>query len=343
MIKKLVLFLSCVVVAFANENAALVTVAPLEKEEVSSVESFTGSVRFAKKSGISIEGSGQVKAVHFSTGDSVAKGEVLLELDTQTLQAKISSAKAALNAAKVEYARTKRDFSRYEKLLKNDSIAQKTYDDSSYAMQTAAAKMQQAQALLQELQVLEQKAILKAPFDAVVVAKETEVGQWIASGNVVAQLVDTNSVELIYNLPAHYSDTIEVGSEYEVTINSRSYFATLDAKLPTGDAITRTFSVKLIAQIEDFVFDGMEARAKFPSQKSKESFVVSRDAVINRFGGNVIIVAKDNKAEVIEVKVVGYAGDYLAIAAEGLQEGMQVITKGNERVFPDQTLQIINR
>ena len=57
---------------------------------------------------------------------------------------------------------------------------------------------------------------------------------------------------------------------------------------------------------------------------------------------DVIFTVVENKAVMIPVKVITYFGLNAAIMGEGLVEGMQIVTKGNERIFPDMPIQILN-
>ena len=65
-------------------------------------------------------------------------------------------------------------------------------------------------------------------------------------------------------------------------------------------------------------------------------------AVIKRFNMDVVFAIVNEKAVMIPVKVITYYGLNAAIMADGLVEGMQIVTKGNERVFPDMPVQVFN-
>jgi multidrug efflux pump subunit AcrA (membrane-fusion protein) len=66
---------------------------------------------------------------------------------------------------------------------------------------------------------------------------------------------------------------------------------------------------------------------------------VPRDAVIKRFGQSVLFVNQNNQALMLPVRILGYTQTHTAIQAGGLAEGMRVVVKGNERIFPNQPLQ----
>jgi len=58
---------------------------------------------------------------------------------------------------------------------------------------------------------------------------------------------------------------------------------------------------------------------------------------------DVVFAVVDNKAMMFPVKVLTYSGMDAAIAGTGLVEGMQIVTKGNERIFPDMPVQVLNK
>ena len=70
--------------------------------------------------------------------------------------------------------------------------------------------------------------------------------------------------------------------------------------------------------------------------------MINRDAVIKRFNMDVVFTVVNDKAVMIPVKVITYFGLNAAIMADGLVEGMPIVTKGNERVFPDMQVQVLN-
>ena len=57
---------------------------------------------------------------------------------------------------------------------------------------------------------------------------------------------------------------------------------------------------------------------------------------------DVVFTVVDGKAVMIPVKVITYFGLNAAIMGEGLVENMPLVTKGNERVFPDMNVQVLN-
>ena len=72
------------------------------------------------------------------------------------------------------------------------------------------------------------------------------------------------------------------------------------------------------------------------------ALVINRDAVIKRFNMDVVFAVVKNKAVMIPVKIVGFVGKKAAVAGKGLIEGMNIVVKGNERVFPKMDVKVLN-
>jgi membrane fusion protein, multidrug efflux system len=345
MIKQIALVFVLVVYGFSmDKGPSLVNTAKVTKGVVNPLEEFIGTLNFSKSSKIASATSGNVEKADFQTGDHVKKGDILVKIDSDILDAQIKSARSSVDIAKVTLENSSKNHERYSELLKTKAVSQQIYDDSFTSYTTAKANLTKSQALLDELLVQRSKKTIKAPFDGIIVTKDIEVAEWANSGKVVATLVDTSNIDLTFNLPTSYVYKLDSTRKYTIELGGKTITSKLYAAIPKGDTRTRTFPVKFVASInEGFVYDGMEAKIKLPRDKDKESLVVPRDAVIKRFGGDVIFIDSDGKATMFPVKVVGYNNKSIAIEAQGLVEGANVVIKGNERIFPNQPIKVLNK
>ncbi len=331
MIKKLLSITIFSASLFAMGGPSLVETSKVVKSEVNPLQEFVGTIKFDKKSVLAAQNSGVVKAINFEIGDKVNKNKTLVQIDADILNAQIQSAKATATS-------TKRDYERYTKLLENKSISQKEFDDIK-------VKYIAAKSTLQELQIQAVKKRIKAPYNAVVVERHVDLGEWVNAGSPAVTVVDTSKIEITFNIPLSVINGLKKNDIYDVTVANNSFKAKLIAAIPAGDKLTRTFPVKFKADIKDgFVFDGQEAKVSLSKNGKTEALVVPRDAVIKRFGQNVVFTITDKMtAQMMPVQIIGYLGDKIAISAQGLSEGMDVVSKGNERVFPNSPVKVLNK
>lgn len=330
---------------FAAGQAALVETVKIVKGEVNPLQEYVGTLNFDKKSVLAAQNSGLVQKVNFDIGHEVKKDFTLVKVDTDLLQAQIDAAKANYEIAVIQNDNSKKDYERYKKLLETKAITQKEYDDISLKSNQSFINVQALKARLSELEIQKEKKDIKAPFSGTITSKNVEVGQWVNAGSTVATIVDTKKASFVFNVPLNVASGLKVGATYDIDINNQVLNAKLDAIVPSGDKLTRTFPVKLVADIKGgFVYEGQEAKIKLPIDKKKEALILPRDAVIKRFNQNVIFFVDDkNTANMLPVSVVGYIGKQVAVLGNGLVEGMNVVSKGNERVFPNMPVQIINK
>ena len=266
-----------------------------------------------------------------------------MQIDSDILDAQIKASKSAVNMYTVQLKNAKKNFERFSALLEKKSIAQKIYDDSKLEYDVANENLISANAKLNELIIQKSKKQIKAPFSGVIVEKNINTNEWLNQGSQVATIVNTQDLEIIFNLPISFINGLKEGDIYDIDISEQTIKAKLYAAIPSGDKLTRTFPVRFKADIKDmFVFDGASAKINFAKETKSEALVINRDAVIKRFNMDVIFAVVENKAVMIPVVVTTYSGMDAGITGQGLVDGMQIITKGNERVFPDMDVKVLN-
>lgn len=349
--KKVGLILFFVFFTFANfieaaapAQASLVQVETLKKQEINDLQEFVGTVNFDKKSKIASQSSGIAKKINFEVGQKVKKGDVLVVIDSDVLNAQINASRSSVNMYSVQLKNAKKNYDRYKVLVEKKSIAQKTFDDTKLEYDVAVENLTSAKAKLNELNIQKSKKVITAPFSGTIVEKNINLNEWLNQGTPVATIVNTSDVEIVFNLPITFINGLQIGQDYDVNITGKIIKAKLFAAIPSGDKLTRTFPVRFKANVENmFIFDGAQAKVNFAKESKTVALVINRDAVIKRFNMDVVFAVVENQAKMIPVKPLVFFGTNAAIQGEGLVEGMQLVTKGNERVFPDMPVQIINK
>jgi len=344
MYKKLVIALALVSSLFAAGRPALVETTAVVKGDVNPLQEFIGTVNFKNNSQLAAKNSGLIEKVTFEVGQKVRKGQVLVKIDSDLIDAQIKAAQATLDVAKKEANNANKDFKRYEKLLTSKSITQKEYDDALLKSSSNTGNVLALGAKLNELKIQKNRTEIKAPFSGIIVQKSVSLGEWVNPGSVVARVVNTSNIEVTFNTPISFIAGLRKNSSYDIVLNNKTIQAKLMAAIAYGDKRTRTFPIKFKAAVKDgFVFEGQEAKVKLSKNAKIQALLVPRDSVIKRFGADMIFIAKEGIAVMMPVKILGYMGKNIAVAAKGLVEGAQVVTKGNERVFPKQALKILNK
>lgn len=328
---------SSVFAAEKNEapSGALVVTAKVEKGMINPVQTFSGTLYYNTKSKIASELDGVVESFSFDEGDTLKKGDTLTSLDSKILKANIMAKISMIKAAKAELTRQERELERSLALFERKSISQSSYDLVFYTTQQQRAQLEAMQSELNAMNIQMQKTHIKVPFDSVVVERNVEIGQWLFQGDSVATLVATQSIEARVNIPSDFIQNIRSYKTFFAKIGADKVEISLKSLIPLADNATRTFPLRFNVPKNMGLIEGMRIDIDIPTLKKEETLLVPRDAVIKRFDKDVVFVVVDAKAMMIPVKVIGYKTDMAAVSADGLSEDMRVVTKGNERIFPN--------
>lgn len=316
---------------------ASVVTQKIEKGSLSQTQNFNGTLSFNEKSRLAAESDGVITKLYFDEGDYVKKGKVLLETDSQILAADIAAIRASIKEANFALEKAKLDFTRYEKLLAKQSVSQQKYDEFYFQKMQLEQKLLSLKATLKAQEIAKSKRTIRAPFSGYISERKVQVGEWVKEGSEIALLINPNKVDITIHLPSSYISSVYKDKVIDVFINHKEYKAKVIGALFSGNEKTRTFPLKLrLLEKNDRFFDGMQASLSMQKRSSEDVLLISRDGVIKRFGRDVLFIVKDNKAKMIDVQVIGFQGDKVAIRSDRIKEGDQVVIKGNERLIPNQ-------
>jgi RND family efflux transporter MFP subunit len=322
---------------------ALVEVAQITQGEAEPMVEFVGTVYYSRKSNLAAEVEGVVDQVFFEEGYRVKKGDPLVSLEANILDTVISGTRADYELVLVELEQAEKELKKREPLYKEGSVSESSYDEYFFKSKMLKSRALSIKASMDRLMLEKEKKKIRAPFDSIVMQKNAEIGEWIKEGGMVALVADDSSVDIVVNVPAGMLKYLKPGKKLTVKSDSEKFIGEFLSFVPSGDVATRTFNVKIRLQNTKGLIEGMEARALIPSAEKRQGLKVPRDAVIDKFGQNVIWLAKDSAAKMVPVQVVGYDGMFVVVAGAGLADGDNVVVKGNERLREGQPVRIGNK
>ncbi len=237
----------------------------------------------------------------------------------------------------------------------------------------ARARMVSAEEEVHRLEDEITEHTIEAPFDGYVTAEHTEVGQWIAQGAAVVDVIEIGSVDVEVFVLESYVPRLKVGMTARVTIGAlpgQSWTAPVSAIVPQADIRSRSFPVKVRLENRDgpngpLFKPGMFARVTLPLGEKGLVLLVPKDALV--LGGErptVYAVAPlpngpapgggpstgktspgplpDGVARMVTVEL-GTAVDGLIEVRGELSPGERVVVEGNERLFPGQPVSIVDK
>jgi multidrug efflux pump subunit AcrA (membrane-fusion protein) len=212
----------------------------------------------------------------------------------------------------------------------------------------AAARLQMQKEAVELLNDRRKKYTIRAPFEGYVVAKHTEVGAWIQTGDPVAEVIQIDPVQVTVAVPESYIGSVSRGSAVTVQfdgLEQRMFHGDVFRVIPQADVRSRTFPVTArLANPQDEHGDhvikvGMLAHATIGQRH--RAVLVPKDALV--LGGPKPIVyattgavQAGQEAAVRPVTVeIGVAYGDLSQVSGDLQPGQAVVVEGNERLRGD--------
>ncbi len=304
-----------------------------------------GSVESALISRVASEIAGRVIECAVRPGDRVERGQVLVRLNGRSLELALGAAEAQLREAEARRKLAERSYERARELSASGVFSKQQLDDTLYELRAWQGRVDSLQAEIERIRYDLERSTIRAPFDGVVTAKSTEVGEWLNAGSPVVELVSLEELEAVVHVPERYYRMLRPGAAARVTLDALPgtvFRGRVSAVIPRADPQARTFHAKIRLPADaGRVAAGMLAEVELEGISgdggaAREATVVPKDAVV-REGEQTVVYVLDGDGLAKAVPVVPGPGIGVWTVVNGaLAPGQKVITRGNERLRPGQ-------
>jgi membrane fusion protein (multidrug efflux system) len=279
------------------------------------------------------------KPVDLEEGIEVKKGQQLAVIDHDQYLAQLNAAKAALEAAEVEFAEAKREEQRMIALFEGGSATGQSKDRAITVAQLFTARLASAKANLEMAQINLRESTIISPIDGVVTAKHIDAGNLINIGQAIVTVEDMKTVKIVVAASERYAGRISAGTKAEISVESlddKKFEAEIYSVYPALDEQTHTIQIEIQLKNEQLLFrPGMFAKVRLILQRRQGVVIVPKDVIL---GGKIdepfVYVIEDNIARKRIVQLGINEGENTEIT-EGLKEseilvvnGMQYLTDG---------------
>ena len=230
---------------------------------------FPATLQWSQRVELSPRVSGIVRQVEVNSGDSVKKGQRLLSLDAAVYEARVAEGRALVARGSEELADAKRELGRTQELYDRTVIATSELDQARLRQARAKAQLEAAQAKLRVEQKNLADSQLTAPFDAVVVARMAEAGQYAAvSLQPQPLLVLAKAGEMLarFRVPADKVAALKPGSPATVVADKQEFPASLKAigLEPVKDKDGVVYEVEAVFMPKTLLRAGLPATVRLP-------------------------------------------------------------------------------
>lgn len=215
------------------------------------------------------EVAGRVAGINFVEGARVAKGDVLVELDSSVERAELAQAQAQQVLARSNFERAK-------ELRRNNAGTQRALDEADAALRTADAAVDLAQARLD-------KRRLVAPFDAWVGLRAISPGDFVMPETRIVNLEQTDPLKVDFRVPEIFLPALAQGQRITLEIDAYpgvAFPGTVRALNPLVDATGRAVVVRAeIANDDGKLRPGLFARVRLTLAERENAVFVPEQAI----------------------------------------------------------------
>ncbi len=313
----------------ASEQATPVTTTTVATRQVERMERSVGRLRANTAPSVSAETGGRIQAVHVDTGDGVAPGALLAEIDPEVQRIAVGSSRAELARLRALLENERRRVRRLTGLAEQRSIAQDQLDEAETAVETIGAQIEAARARLEDAEYNLGRTRILSPVSGHVQARMISVGDYVTPGMPVFELVSGGALRAFLPLPEHLQADVTIGQPVRLSVPAQPG-AEIEAEVADLRPVIGEGSraIELIVDLDDSQGwrPGGSVTARVILERH-EGLVVPPTSVVRRPAGEVVYVADGGRAREHPVRL-GLRGDGWVEIVDGIDAGQEVVVDG---------------
>jgi len=292
---------------------------------------------------------GYLKAWHFDIGAHVKKGDLLAEIETPEVDQQLRQSRSNLATAEANLRLAEITKNRYLDLLKTNAVSQQDADNAVGTFNANNAIVEANQANVKQLETLQSFEKIYAPFEGIITARNTDIGDLINSGsngNAKTDLfhISQPGVLRVYvNVPEEYSQLAKPGLTATLTLAEFPGRTFMGKLVRTADSINNTTRT-LLSEVDvnnptGQLLSGSFAEVHFKVPTEVSTFIIPVDTLLFRAEGLRVAVVKDGKAELVPVMPGHDFGETMEIVS-GLKGNEAIIENPPDSIVAGEQVQI---
>jgi RND family efflux transporter MFP subunit len=302
--------------------------------------SASGYVVAQRRAAVASKATGRLEWLGVEEGSAVKRGQVIARLENADVLAANDQAAANLVTTKAERDNARQEYDRMKELRDKGFVSQAEYDAAEARLKRSLAQVTAAEAAQRAAEVAVEYTLIRAPFDAVVLTKNADIGDIVtplgAAANAKAAVVtiaDLSSLQVEVDVSESNLSKVRPGQPCEITLDAlpdRRFRGAVHMIVPTADRTKASVLVKVrFTDRDPRVLPEMSARVAFLERpvgpgEERPRTAVSPAAVAERGGRKVLFVVKDDRAVETDVTLGDRLGDFLEVLS-GADPGHTVV------------------
>ncbi|MEP7263331.1 MAG: efflux RND transporter periplasmic adaptor subunit [Bacteroidota bacterium] len=262
------------------------------------------------------ETSGRVTKILFTEGSKVNKGDLLIKINDEDLQAQLGKTVSQIKLSEEQ-------LKRQDQLLKISATSQQEYDITANQLSSLKADADIIRSSINKTEI-------RAPFKGTIGLRYVSEGSYVTPASQIAAIQNIDPVKIDFSVPEKYSSTVKKGDVVVLTNDEsgKDFKGKVYAVEPKIDEGTRTLKIRAICENNNGeIVPGSFVKVVLQLDEINDALLVPTQVLIPVLKGQNIYVARNGAAQAVPVKT-GIRTDSEIQITEGLQAGDTILTKG---------------
>jgi len=259
---------------------------------------------------------GYLKRWYTDIGARVKAGQLIAEIETPEVDQQLRQSKADLATAEANLNLSQITATRYQDLLKTDSVSKQDTDNATGDLAAKQATVQSSQANVKRLEELQSFEKIYAPFDGVITARNTDIGALIDSGSsggtrtALFHIAQPDKLRVYVSVPQVYSQAMKPGLSADLVLSEfpgRVFPGTLVRTADAIDQSTRTLLVEIrVNNPTGTLFSGAYAEVHLKLPPATSAFILPVNTLLFRSEGLRVAAVTDGRHAELKQITLGH-------------------------------------
>lgn len=292
---------------------------------------------------------GYLRRWYADIGAHVKAGQLLAEIDTPEVEQQLRQGRADLSTAEANLRLSEITATRYQGLLKTDSVSQQDSDNATSDFAAKKATVQAFQANVRRLEELQSFQRIYAPFNGIITARNTDIGQLIDSGSSggpkaeLFHIAAPDTLRVYVNVPQIYSKAMQAGLKADLVLAEfpgRRFAGELVRTADAIDSSTRTLLVEIdVSNPTGELLTGAYAEVHMKLPGSVTAFTVPVNSLLFRSEGLRVASVIDDRVQLIPITIGRDFGSEVEVVT-GLNGDEKLIVNPADSIVSGQPVRI---
>lgn len=327
----------------ATDEAAVPTVNVIRPQAGSAAQELVlpGNVQAFTETPIYSRTNGYLKKWYFDIGSHVRKGQLLAEIETPEVDQQLQQSRAELERIQANMELAGVTSNRWQSLLAKHAVSQQEADQARSNYIAAQAAVDASKANVRRLEQLQSYEKITAPFDGIITARNTDIGDLITAGSGATNprelfhLAATGKLRVYVAVPEVYADAIHNGDKADLAQDANPSVKIPGRIVRNASAIdhtTRTLNVEVdVDNRDNALLPGAYVFVHFHVPGAVNTVTIPSNALLFRSEGLRASVVRNDRVQLVPVTIGHDYGGTVEVTS-GLNPSDEIILDPSDSI-----------